>query len=93
MNDASTIIEQKIQEGNVPPIQTNTPMEGGSVNIGEQSIVQGALAFMQELLTTDSNYNEFKCQTTKKSNMIPQIHPSNSAQNTLKKHKKVHNSF
>jgi hypothetical protein len=33
-------------------------MEGGSVNIGEQSIVQGGMAFMQELLTTDSNYNE-----------------------------------
>jgi hypothetical protein len=24
MNDASTIIEQEIQEDNVPPIQTNT---------------------------------------------------------------------
>jgi hypothetical protein len=41
MNDASTIIEQEIQEYNVPPIQTKTPMEVGSVNIGEQTIVQG----------------------------------------------------
>ncbi len=28
-----------------------TPMEGGSVNIGEQNIVQDQSTFMQELLT------------------------------------------
>ncbi len=38
-NDASTIIEQEIQEDNVPPIQTNNQMEGASVTIGEQTIV------------------------------------------------------
>jgi hypothetical protein len=50
MNDASTIIEHEIQEDNVSFIQTNTPMAGGSVNIGEQNIVQGGLTFTQELL-------------------------------------------
>jgi hypothetical protein len=39
MNDASAIIEQEIQEDNYPPIRTNTPMEGASVNIGDQTIV------------------------------------------------------
>jgi hypothetical protein len=59
MNDASTIIEQEIQEDNIPPIQTNTLMEGGSVNIGEQTIVQGGWTVMQELLTmVDFNNDE-----------------------------------
>jgi hypothetical protein len=53
MNDASTIIEHEIQEDNVPPIQTNTP-------IGEQSIVQCGLALVQELFTTNSNYYKFQ---------------------------------
>ncbi len=53
MNDASTIIECEIQEDNFSPIQTNTPMEGGSVNIGEQNNLQGGLTFMQDLLTSD----------------------------------------
>ena len=60
MNDASTIIEHEIQEDNVSPIQKNTPIEGGSVNIGEQNIVQGRLTFMQELLTSVFNNNEDK---------------------------------
>ncbi len=58
------------------------------MNIGEQTIVQGGLAFMQELLTMDSYYNKIKHQTMKKLNMIPQIHPLNLAQNTSKKHQK-----
>jgi hypothetical protein len=58
MNDASTIIEKEIQEDSVPPIQTNTPMQGASSNIGEQSIVQGRWTVMQELLTTDFKNNE-----------------------------------
>jgi hypothetical protein len=59
MNDVSTIIEQEIQEDNVPPIQTNTLMEGGSVNIGEQTILLGGWTVMQELLTTvDLNNDE-----------------------------------
>ncbi len=33
-------------------------MEGGSVNIGEQNIVQGGLTFMQVLLISDFNTNE-----------------------------------
>jgi hypothetical protein len=35
MNVASTIIEQEIQGDNVTHIQTNTLLEGGSVNIEE----------------------------------------------------------
>ena len=35
-----------------------TKTEGGSVNIGEQNIVQDGLTFMQELLTSDFNNNE-----------------------------------
>jgi hypothetical protein len=36
-----------------------TPMEGGSVIIGEQNIVQDGLTFIQELLTTvDFNNDE-----------------------------------
>ncbi len=59
MNDASTIIEQKIQEDNVPPIKMISLMEGGSVNIEEQTIVQGGLKDMQELLTmVDFNNDE-----------------------------------
>jgi hypothetical protein len=60
MNDVSTIIERVIQQVNVSPIQTNTPTEGGSVNIGEQNTVQGRLTFMQELLTSVFNNNEDK---------------------------------
>jgi hypothetical protein len=52
MNDVSTIIKQEIQEDHVPPVQINTLMEGGSVNIEEQTIVQGGWKDMQELLTT-----------------------------------------
>ncbi len=52
MNDASTIIGQELQGDNVTHIQTDTLMEGGSVNIGEQTIVQGGSKDMQELLTT-----------------------------------------
>jgi hypothetical protein len=33
-------------------------MEDGSVNIREQSIVQGELTIMQKLLTSDFNNNE-----------------------------------
>jgi hypothetical protein len=41
MNNASTIIGQELQGENVTHKQTNTLTEGGSVNIGEQTIVQG----------------------------------------------------
>ncbi len=58
MNDASIIIEHEIQEENVSPIQTNTPMQGGSLNIGEQNIVQGGLILMNKLLTSGFNNNE-----------------------------------
>ncbi len=86
MNDASTIIEQEIQEGSIPPIQTITP-------IVKQTIIQGGLAFVQELLTTIQIIMKFKCQTMKKLNMIPQIHPSNLAQNTSKKYQKASSQF
>jgi hypothetical protein len=72
-------------------------MEGGSVNIGEQTIAQDGQTFMQELLTSDFN-NKIKHGIMKESkmkivvlvvpqihqklNMIPQIHPSNLVQNT-----------
>jgi uncharacterized protein YabE (DUF348 family) len=59
MNDALTIIEHDIQEDNVPPIQTNTLIKDGSVNIGEETIVQGGQTVMQELLTmVDFNNDE-----------------------------------
>jgi hypothetical protein len=41
MDDSSTIIEQELQGDNITHIQTNTQMEGGSVYIIEQTIVQG----------------------------------------------------
>jgi hypothetical protein len=63
MNDASTIIEQEIQEDNIPPIQLNTLMEGGSVNIGEQTIVQGGWTVMQELLTM-VDFNNYEHQAS-----------------------------
>jgi hypothetical protein len=51
MNDASMIFGQELQVDNVTHKQTNTVMEGGSVNIGEQIIVQGGSKDMEELLT------------------------------------------
>ncbi len=41
MDHSSMIIEQELHGDNVTHIQTNTQMEGGSVNIGEQTNVQG----------------------------------------------------
>ncbi len=46
--DPPTRAPYQIQEDNVSPIQTNTPMEVDSVNIGEHNIVQGGLTFMQD---------------------------------------------
>jgi hypothetical protein len=61
IDEENTIIDQgrdlSIQD-NVSPIQMNTTIEGGSVNIGEQNIVEGGLTFMQEQLTSDFNNNE-----------------------------------
>ncbi len=51
MNDASMIIGQELQVDNVTHKQTNTVIEGGSKNIGEQIIVQGGSKDMEELLT------------------------------------------
>jgi hypothetical protein len=53
----NTIIDQgrdlSIQDG--VKMNDATKTEGGSVNIGEQNIVQDGLTFMQELLTSDFN--------------------------------------
>ncbi len=60
IDEENTIIDQRrdlsIQDG----VEMNdaTPMEGGSVNIGELNIVQDELTFMQDLLTSDFNNNE-----------------------------------
>jgi hypothetical protein len=60
IDEENTIIDQgtdlSIQDG-VEMIDA-TPMEGGSVNIGEQNIVQDGLTFMQEQLTSDFNNND-----------------------------------
>jgi hypothetical protein len=61
IDEKNTIIDQGkdlfIQGG----VEMNdaTPMEGGSVNIGEQNIVQDGLTFIQDLLTmVDFNNDE-----------------------------------
>jgi hypothetical protein len=60
IDEENTIIDQgkdlSIQAG--VEMNNATPMEGGSVNIGEQNIVQDGLTSMQELLTSDFNNNE-----------------------------------
>ncbi len=51
MDDASTIIGQEYQVDNVTRKQTNTVMDDSSKNVGEQTIIQGGLKDMEQLLT------------------------------------------
>jgi hypothetical protein len=80
-----------------------TPMDDSSVIIVEQNIVQDGVTFITDLLTTvdfnndeDSNSEEVEFDNDgiggstdiQKLKMIPEVHPSNLAQNTLKNQKR-----
>jgi hypothetical protein len=109
MNDASMIIRQELQVDNATHKQIYTIMEGGSVNIGEQIIVQGGPKDIEELLKTvgfdndrnqESNSEEVENDDGSigyesfSGNCDSSDSSIKVAQNTSKKHQKeVHNTF